>query len=218
MKRMLANALVLACVSMAVCLPALTHRPVGDESPGQFDYYVLALSWAPNYCASHPGNHSNECKTGQHADFVLHGLWPQANAGRPPLRRTHARPVSHAIARHMLEYFPSKGLIQHEWQQHGVCSGLSAGDYFAKVEQAFNAVKIPDKYRNLDHSQNFNTKEVERSFAQANNAPPDAFRISCHNGVVASLEVCLSKDLKYQACTASVRECPAPQVLMRAVK
>jgi ribonuclease T2 len=218
MKRILSIVAVVACVSMAVALRAFAPRVAQENSSGHFDYYVLALSWAPNYCASHPGNHSNECRTGQHADFVLHGLWPQANSGRPPVRCEGARPVSSAVSRHMLEYFPSKSLIQHEWQQHGACSGLSAADYFAKVEQAFNAVKIPDKFHNLDHSQNFNTKDVERSFAQANNAPPDAFRISCHNGAMVSLEVCLSKDLKYQACTASVRECPAPQVMMKGTR
>jgi ribonuclease T2 len=37
---------------------------------GNFDYYLLSLSWAPNYCAEHPGDNSNECRTGNHKGFV----------------------------------------------------------------------------------------------------------------------------------------------------
>lgn len=206
---------ILVCFSVA---GAIKHSQGKTSGPGHFDYYLLALSWAPNYCAGHPGDHSKECQAGAHANFVLHGLWPQSNSGSPPVRCAPAHPVSSAIVRHMLEYFPTRGLIQHEWQQHGVCSGLSAQDYFKKVEQAFNGIKVPEEYQRLDPGKTFKVADVERSFAQANNAPPEAFRISCHNGDVVSVEACLSKDLELQACTASVRECPAQQVLMRPVK
>ena len=215
MKRAVFVAVVLACF-WSMC--AAFGRQEEGAVPGQFDYYVLALSWAPNYCASHPKDTSSECRTGQNAGFVLHGLWPQANAGRPPVQCAPARPVPHAVVRHMLEYFPRKGLIQHEWRQHGACSGLSPAEYFAKVEQAFTALQIPEQYRNLGHSQSFNTKDVERSFAEANHAPPESFRVSCRSGALVNVEACLSKDLVYQACTASVRECRSPQVMMNATQ
>ena len=218
MKRAMLIAAFMACFPMAVSF-AMRRQPQGPEAAqGQFDYYVLALSWAPNYCARHPNDHSGECSAGHHANFVLHGLWPQASAGGPPTRCAPARPASRPVVRHMLDYYPSRGLIQHEWQQHGVCSGLSAGGYFDQVEQAFNAVTIPDRYRNLDHRGTFDVHEIEQTFAQANNAPPEAFRISCHAGEMVSLQVCLSKDLHYQPCTASVRECRSSKVLMRAVQ
>ena len=118
----------------------------------------------------------------------------------------------------MLQYFPSRGLIQHEWATHGTCSGFSSADYFGKVEQAFNAVKIPDQYRSVDRDQQLSVREIEQSFASANNGPADAFRISCHGGELVGVEVCLNKDLQYRACTASARECPVAQVLMRPVK
>jgi len=208
-------AVILSCLTMA----GAVKRSQGESSaPGIFDYYLLALSWAPNYCAGHPGDHSKECQAGANANFVLHGLWPQSNIASPPVRCAPAHPVSSKIVRHMLEYFPTRSLIQHEWQQHGVCSGLSAADYFKKVEQAFNAVKVPEEFQRLDPGKAFNIADIERSFAQANNAQPEAFRISCHSGRLVSVEACLSKDLDLQACTASVRECPAQQVLMRPVK
>jgi ribonuclease T2 len=218
MKRIYASVAVLACFAVVISVDASKKRKTRTSPEASFDYYVLALSWAPNYCAGHPGDHSNECRIGQQANFVLHGLWPQSNQSDQPAACAPAQPVAHELVRHMLEYFPSRGLIQHEWQQHGVCSGLSAADYFGQVEQAVNSLKIPDQYRAVGQGQSFNVKDVERSFAQANNAPADAFRVSCHGGEMVNLQVCLSKDLRYQACSASARECPAPQVLMRATR
>jgi ribonuclease T2 len=114
----------------------------------------------------------------------------------------------------MLNYMPSRGLIQHEWQEHGTCSGLSAQDFFAKAEQAYRNVHVPEQYQKVDHEQQLNVSDLEKSFADANHAPPEAFRVSCHAGALVSLEVCVDKDLQYQSCTQSVRECPANQVDM----
>jgi ribonuclease T2 len=216
MRRTWLPALILVCVCGIVAVSALNRH--GVRAPGGFDYYMLSLSWAPNYCAGHPNDRSTECRPGQHANFVLHGLWPQANAGSPPVNCSPASPVSSVIVRHMLKYFPSRGMIQHEWEAHGACTGLSAADYFSQVEQAIDAIKIPDAYRNLNRDQNFGVSDVEKAFAAANNAPPGAFRISCHNGELVNLEACLTKDLGYQSCTGSARECPVSQVLLRTVR
>ncbi len=216
MKRVILPAAVLACVCAVVWLNAVRRH--GANSAAEFDYYLLSLSWAPNYCASHPNDHSLECSAGQRAGFVLHGLWPQSNAGRPPENCAPASPVSAATVRHMLQYFPSRGLIQHEWATHGVCTGLSAQEYFGKVEQAYGAIKVPDPYRTLEQSRSLSVQEIERSFAAANGAPAAAFRVSCHARELVGIEACLDKALRYQACTAGARECPAPQVLMRPVR
>jgi len=190
------------------------HRDA-KANPGHFDYYLLALAWAPNYCAGHPTDHSSECRTGGHTAFVLHGLWPQANSGPPPMSCSTAPPVAAATVDHMLNSMPTRGLIQHEWQKHGTCSGLSAQDYFARVEQAFRNVHVPEQYPKLDHEQPISVSDLEKSFADANHAPLSAFRISCHAGELVSLEICMNKDLQYQSCTESVRECPVNQVDMR---
>jgi ribonuclease T2 len=189
------------------------HSKGGQQGSASFNYYLLSLSWAPNYCASHPTDSSSECQAGNHTAFVLHGLWPSSNDDpMKPLNCKPARPVASGIVQHMLEYFPDKGLIQHEWAKHGTCSGLSSAQYFDKVEQAFKAVQVPDRYKNLDHSQQISVKDLENDFAQANSAPAKAFRLSCHAGQLVALEACLDKDLHYQACPASARECPSNQV------
>jgi ribonuclease T2 len=217
MNRLVTSALL--CIPLCVTSFAFAkhHRRHNDpeSGSGNFDYYLLALSWAPNYCAGHPTDHSSECKIGGHTAFVLHGLWPQANSGAPPMSCSTAPPVAAATVDHMLNFMPSRALIQHEWQKHGTCSALSAQDYFAKVEQAFKNVHVPEQYPKLDHEQEFSVQDLEKSFADANHAPLQAFRVSCHAGELVSLEVCLDKNLQYQSCTQSVRECPVNQVDMR---
>jgi ribonuclease T2 len=146
--------------------------------------------------------------------FTLHGLWPDGQGAEWPQYCTPTRLVPEPVIRASLCNTPSVQLIQHEWEKHGTCTGLAAQDYFAKVEQAFRNVHVPEQYPALTHEQQFNVSDLEKSFAEANHAPPDAIRVSCHAGALVSLEVCVDKNLQYQSCTQSVRECPANQVDM----
>ena len=55
--------------------PTACHTPAADNTPGSFDYYLLTLSWAPEFCATHEGNApSSECGPAWHLGFVVHGL------------------------------------------------------------------------------------------------------------------------------------------------
>ncbi len=217
MNRSVTSVLFCLLLSLAPSAFAKHHHHHHDSEAGAspFDYFLLSLSWAPNYCAGHPTDHSSECRTGGHTAFVLHGLWPQANSGPPPMSCSTASPVAGETVDHMLNFMPTRGLIQHEWQKHGTCSGLSAQDYFARVEQAFRNVHVPEQYPKLDHEQSFSVPDLEKSFADANHAPLSSFRISCHAGELVSLEVCMDKNLQFQSCTQSVRECPVNNVGMR---
>ena len=60
---------------------AAKNKSVGE--PGEFDYYALALSWSPSYCATNGGRDPNQCGSGRRLGFVLHGLWPQYEKGYP---------------------------------------------------------------------------------------------------------------------------------------
>jgi ribonuclease T2 len=50
-----------------------------QNEPGQFDYYVLSLSWSPSFCeASGERGAPPQQQCGARAySFVVHGLWPQ---------------------------------------------------------------------------------------------------------------------------------------------
>jgi len=193
------------------------HRSnAADNTPGSFDYYLLTLSWAPQFCATQSSSaSSSECDPAHHYGFVVHGLWPQNDDGSYPQHCASARPVASATVQQMLTIMPSRGLIQHEWETHGTCSGLSAQDYFEAIRKAFSGLQVPLEYRAPTQPITASPSQLEQKFADANHAPSSAFRVSCKGSDFVALEVCLTKNLNYRACGDDLRECRAPQVTMR---
>jgi len=192
------------------------HKKNDQPSPANFDYYLLTMSWAPEFCATNPkGKSSSECDPKKHYGFVVHGLWPQNNTGAYPHDCGPAQPVSQAIVQQMMPLMPDSGLIQHEWAKHGTCSGLSAQDYFDSIQKAFGNVKVPEEYRAPASMVTDSPTDIEKKFAEANNAPQGAFHVSCPNADFAALEVCLTKDLQYQECATGLKECRAQELSIR---
>jgi ribonuclease T2 len=187
--------------------------PTAAPAAAPFDYYLLTLSWAPDFCAAPGGNKDpRECGIGRKVGFVVHGLWPQSNTGRGP-ENCGSSPVSQAIIAKTLSYIPSESLIQHEWKGHGSCTGLTADEYFAKVRQARDSVKIPANFTTLAAPTSENTQQIVDQFAAANPAfPKEAFRATCTNGMLQEARICVDKSLVARACTAGAGSCPAPSM------
>jgi Ribonuclease T2 family len=104
------------------------HKSVAQESaarvPGDFDYYVLSLSWSPTYCAGDAGQHDDQqCSPGRKFAFVVHGLWPQYTKGWPQDCPTNEAWIDQSQIDAMMDIMPSKKLIIHEWKKHGTCAG-----------------------------------------------------------------------------------------------
>jgi ribonuclease T2 len=192
------------------------------QSRVPFDYYVLSLSWAPDFC-SQPGAASGnrkECASGQKIGFVVHGLWPEisegASTGKSPESCAPAKSVAKAVINFILPYMPSPGLIQHEWATHGTCTGLTPAEYFADVLQSRSAVQIPVQFAALEETAMESPGLIETQFAESNPSfPPGAFRSACRNGALSEVRVCFDKDLKAKACPASAGECTTQQIAIR---
>ncbi len=183
-----------------------------------FDYYVLSLSWAPDFC-SQPGaaaGNRKECASGQKIGFVVHGLWPEVSQGSSPESCAPAKTVAKAVINFILPYMPSPGLIQHEWATHGTCTGLTPSEYLADVLQARSAVQIPVQFAALEETAMESPGLIEAQFAESNPSfPPGAFRSVCHNGSLAEVRVCFDKDLKPRICTPSAGQCITRQIAIR---
>jgi ribonuclease T2 len=210
---------VVICVSLAGTGYA-KHKKSTDStsSTGDFDYYLLTLSWAPEFCATNPNGKGNaECDPSKHMGLVVHGLWPQYNNGKWPQDCSSTPPVASATVNHMMPIMPGKQLIQHEWAKHGTCSGLAVNDYFAAIEKLYTGMKVPDSFKKPSSAAQDSPGDIESEFASANNAPKEAFRVSCPQNDFSAVEVCLSKDLHYQACPTTLKECRAGQVSVKPV-
>ena len=189
----------------------------GREAAGGFDYYVLALSWAPAFCAHQTTKRSaGECGAGREMGFVVHGLWPERDTGRPLENCLPSLPVPGNIAQQILPLMPDPGLIQHEWRTHGSCSGLSVADYFAAIERAADRIRVPEPYRAFHRALATGPGEIERRFAAVNHLHgTSALRVQCRAGEVRGVLVCLTKNLQPRPCSWNVRDCRAGELFMR---
>lgn len=182
---------------------AVQHPAAGEPAP-DFNFYILALSWSPEYCHGHPN--SRQCG-GDHPGFVVHGLWPQRNSGQWPSNCSNAPGLPDPQT--MLDLMPSPRLIAHEWATHGTCSGLTPADYFALVRKAYRSIRIPAELTAPAHTRTVSAGDLQQMFAQANpGMTPQAVAITCHNRYLSGVEICLSKSLQPMACRA-VRSCNA---------
>ena len=112
-----------------------------QNTPGEFDYYVLSLSWSPSFCeqVEERGNSGRSQQAqcgGRPFSFVVHGLWPQYEHGYPEYCQRPSPRLDRNIMVSMLDLMPAPGLIYNEWDKHGTCSGLGERAYFETVRKA----------------------------------------------------------------------------------
>ncbi|EEE37919.1 Ribonuclease T2 family protein [Rhodobacteraceae bacterium KLH11] len=199
---------LLVLLAFAGASPALTD----GEKAGAFDYYVLALSWSPNWCAREgDARDADQCDARHDHGWILHGLWPQYHQGWPAFCRTSEAPPSRRMTREMEDIQGSSGLAWHQWKKHGTCSGLSAPDYFALSRQAYEKVVRPQVFRRLEASVKLPAAVVEEAFLKANPAlEADMITITCKQGYIEEARLCLSRDLEPVPCGRDVvRDCTA---------
>lgn len=178
-----------------------------DASARQpFDYYLLNLSWSPEFCYSHP--HAAECA--QHRAFTLHGLWPQNNTG-PYLENCSNAPGPQNPTAYS-DIYPDQGLLRHEWKTHGTCSGLAPDAFFSLARQAVQSVAIPTELTSLDHQISMTPEQILGLFSKSNpDIPRESLALSCGNNYLTAIEVCMSKTLQPIAC-GPIRTCRANTV------
>ena len=182
------------------------QRPHATGQPGAFDYYVLALSWSPEFCHSHPTK--PECMSGKFG-FVVHGLWPQYSNGYPENCSTAP---GLADPSRMADIMPDAELVAHEWTTHGTCSGLDADSYFKLVRHAFESVKIPAQLRGATRGFSITPQELKEQFVVANpRLKAEDLAVSCGNNYLTGVSACLDKQLQPRDC-AGIRDCRANSV------
>lgn len=194
-----------------------------SKSEAGFDFYVLALSWSPSFCATRKQGAKfpkYQCGGKRFFSFIVHGLWPQFEKGWPANCKTNQRNVRNNIAQSMLDIMPGQGLIRHQWSKHGTCSGLGQKAYFAKVRAAYDKIRFPARYRLNDKYLNVSPDEVERAFQLENPGLNDnAIAVTCHKRRLREVRICFSKSLKFRACKeVNKNSCRKPKITMPPVR
>lgn len=187
------------------------HTDAGRSAglAGQFDYYLLTLSWSPTYCITHSDD-TAQCGAKGYG-FVLHGLWPQFQDGGYPEYCGASQPLSAAARRVGESLYPSPRLVGHEWDRHGRCSGLDALGYFRTADRALAVVQVPQQLQTPRRALALSAAQIRTAFRNANpQLGDDGFAIVCARNELSEVRVCLDPALKWRACGRGVCDsCPA---------
>jgi ribonuclease T2 len=196
-----------------------------QNAPGEFDFYVLSLSWSPSFCegASERGNNGRSQQAqcgGRPFSFVVHGLWPQYERGFPDYCLRPSPRLDRNIMTSMLDLMPAPGLIFNEWDKHGTCSGLGPRAYFETVRKARAAIKIPPDYLELSEVKTVAPSEIEDAFIAVNpGLSNSAISVICDRSRLSEVRICMSKDLQFRACEEiDRRACRRDQVTMPPIR
>jgi ribonuclease T2 len=210
------RALVLAALAWV-----LSAACRADEA-GRFDYYLLTLSWAPAFCASHGQrpDAGEECGS-KRFGFVVHGLWPQFKRGFPQSCSTSTPELPEQVVEEVLPIMPSHQLIEHEWRKHGTCSGLDAEGYFGLLEQLFAGLSVPDRFDAPEQAFSVAPKEVRRAFLEANpSLAAQGVVVPCSGKWLEEVQICFDKAGSPMACGTDVakKSCKRSKLVVRPLR
>ncbi len=213
-------------ISLALVVVSAGMAPAQDRrqnAAGEFDFFVLALSWSPSFCAAaaergNSGRSQVQCE--RPYSFVVHGLWPQYERGFPEYCQRPSPRLDRNIMTSMLDLMPAPGLIFNEWDKHGTCSGLGARAYFESVRKARAAVKIPEEFLQLAQQKTIAPDDLEEAFIKINpGLSRSAISVICSSRRLSEVRVCLSKDMQFRACEEiDRRACRRDEVVMPPVR
>jgi ribonuclease T2 len=212
---------VFALLGFLLAAGGADAQRLGQNVPGDFDYYVLTLSWSPSYCEAEGARADRfQCASGRPYSFVVHGLWPQYERGWPEFCPTTTSRPSEQTVRGMLDIMPSPDLVRHEWQKHGTCAGLSVGGYFKLVRQARERVKVPPAFRHIDRYVTVAPGAIETAFRTANpGLAADAIAVDCDHQRLREVRICMDKSLQFRSCHAvDRRSCRLEKVVLPPVR
>ncbi|MFN4202367.1 MAG: ribonuclease T2 family protein [Tabrizicola sp.] len=191
------------------------------EWAGDFDYYVMALSWSAAWCALEgDARHDPQCDAGRGLTFVLHGLWPQYETGWPSYCRTGQRDPTRAETAAMADIMGGAGVAFHQWKKHGRCSGLSPSEYYRTARDAFTRVAVPDLFKGVSRPLTLPASVIEEAFLEANpGLSREAITITCKEGLIQEARICLTRELEFRRCGAeAIRDCRLKDAVLEPVR
>lgn len=124
----------------------LSEEPLKLTNSG-FDFYVLSMSFQPEFCYQHRYDKFAGCEAPiefWRGSLTLHGLWPEFNDGNYPSTCSKEifdpKTVDDLGEERFNTFWPNVKALdhskshysfwEHEWTKHGTCSGLSQDEYF----------------------------------------------------------------------------------------
>ncbi|MFA5937937.1 MAG: ribonuclease T2 [Sinimarinibacterium sp.] len=200
--------------AFAAGLGLVLGAAVAADKAGRFDYWVLSLTWSPQFCKSEPGKAQCKLPLG----FVVHGLWPQYEDGYPDYCSERERVPGELVDR-MLPLMPDEKLIQQQWRKHGTCSGMDMSEYFLNVERAWRRVVIPPEFMPDRDAYESSLQAIEKAFIGANPGfDRDSIALQCGGRWLREVRMCLDRDFQPRACGEDVTDQCRNKISVRPIR
>ena len=186
-----------APLALLASTAAHAGAPANLVATGDFDFYVLTLSWSPGFCDTGGAAKSpDQCAAGAGEGLVVHGLWPNNQSRAYPENCGQADHISGAALAETHGVYPDEGLARYEYIKHGVCTGLGPEDYFAAVKYARDQFVVPDSLKAPHEKISTSPRQIESDFIAVNpNLTADDMAVTCERGELVDMRFCISKDL-----------------------
>lgn len=217
---MITRLFALLCCMLTTSGPGLAQEFKGSR-PGDFDYFVLSLSWSPTWCALEgDARKSPQCDERHDFGWVVHGLWPQFEDGYPSYCPSAKRPPSKSMTAGMADIMGASGVAWYQWKKHGACTGIEAAQYFQLMRYALDKVSLPKVLHDLGRDVTLPTSVVEAAFLEANpGMERDQITITCRSKRIQEARICMDKGLKLRRCGDDViRDCRMKDALLAKVR
>lgn len=191
------------CLSLSLALPSAAQTSTGEA--GDFDYYLLSLSWSPTHCAQSDRNRNSEQCREQH-DSIVHGLWPQYERGWPEFCST-GHPLR--LPADLLDTYdamtPDRGLLAYQWRKHGTCSGLAPEAYFDTAYAFWSKVTLPVVLSDPRREASFDREDLKARVSAANpGLASNMFVLTCDGRRLDEIRICLTREGRFRRCGADV--------------
>jgi ribonuclease T2 len=217
----IAAAATLAAGLFALSGTGVVAQDARQNQPGEFDFYVLSLSWSPSFCDAAGDRAQQQAECGERPySFIVQGLWPQYEKGFPEYCQVPAPRLDRNIVSSMLDLMPAPGLIFRQWDRHGTCSGLAARIYFETIRKARAVVKIPSEYLEVKSEMTVTPADVEEAFTKANpGLSKGAIAVGCDAKRLREIRICMTRDLGFRECAEiERRSCRRDKLVMPPVR
>jgi ribonuclease T2 len=212
----LAGAILCLAVALGLLLPLEAAR-AADQSAwpaGDFDLYILSLSWSPAFCAEH-GDDQVQCAADRHFGLVVHGLWPQFSTPRrdPVTGQLSGWPANCKVQRlgappsQATTTWPSNKLFRHEWMTHGSCTGLTPENYVDLTSKLRQRFQVPSSLQPTTADGATGLDQLKADILRANpDLPAAAVDLVCRKDHLTEIRLCLDRDQGhgYVACPATL--------------
>lgn len=188
---------------------------------GNYDSYVLAISWQPAFCEL-GGKRKTECRKLDDdsygaGHFTLHGLWPNKRScgikyGFCGIVETKPKgfcgypkvPLDNDIRQELNTVMPSAKygtcLQRHEYWKHGSCDSRDANGYFAvstALVQQVNQSTFVTQFIQGNIGDKVSRKDFEQAFDQSfGRQSHKRIRLQCRKDMLTEIQINLPKEIK----------------------